>query len=107
MIIRFKNKHIRDICNDENLARVELPDNVVNNLQILLHKLNLYDTFNLIRNRESVRKYRIHLLKGKKQEIFSFSLDRKYRMTLTVSVEKDFSGKDIVTILEVTNHYGD
>ena len=53
-----------------------------------------------------LKKYRAHALQGDKLGIVSLSLDYAYRMEVQVKVEK-VEGQDVITILEVSNHYGD
>lgn len=107
MIIKFKDNYIRRLCNDSNYARTELPDKVVDSLQILLNRLRQYPTFSTMYGPMMQKKFRTHPLKGEKKGIISLSLDKKYRMTLTVSEEKDINGEDIIKLLEISNHYGD
>nr|DAP53579.1 MAG TPA: Killer protein TOXINS, BIOFILMS, CELL METABOLISM.25A [Caudoviricetes sp.] len=46
-------------------------------------------------------------LKGDKAGITSLRVDYQYRMELKIEVTKSENGDDIITILEVSNHYGD
>lgn len=106
MVIEFANKRVEQICNDANYARQRLPLNVCNSLQILMVRLASYETFDCFYKFAVLKKYRAHELKGEKKGIISLSLDYSYRMEVKIKVEK-IGNQDIITILEVSNHYGD
>lgn len=106
MIIRFANDHIKKICNDYRYALKSYPKVVCDKLCILMYQLASVEKINSFQTKQSLRKYRLHQLKGDKQGILSLSVDRKYRMELVLEIEK-IDGEDIIKILEVSNHYGD
>ena len=104
MIITYHDNETKKICEDESYARKFYPPNVVAQLQILMYKFAAYPKFEAFQVDWLVSKYRIHELKGKKKGLISFSLDRKRRVTVKVLVQVQ---EDEITIMEVSNHYGD
>ena len=106
MVIEYANKRVERVCNDANYARRHLPLNVCNSLQILMVRLASYETFDCFYKFAVLKKYRAHELKGEKNGIISLSLDYSYRMEVKIKVEK-IGNQDMITILEVSNHYGD
>lgn len=106
MIIEFANKRVEKICNDAEYARKILPPKACNALQILMIRLASYETFDCFYKFDVLKKYRAHELQGDKKGIISLSIDYSYRMELIIKVEK-VGNQNIITILEVSNHYGD
>lgn len=108
MEIHFKDNKIRRLCNDEAYARQKFQPKIVQGLKILVSKLSLYQKFDVFCSTDFLRqKYRPEELQGDKIGLKSLRIDHSYRMTLTVAVEENENGEDIITILEVSNHYGD
>lgn len=108
MEIHYKDNEIEKICNDEKYALRQFQPKVVSDLFLLLSRLDEYQKFNVFYSYTPLwRKYQPEELKGNKTGITSLRIGRKYRMTLTVEVTKNKNGEDIITILEVSNHYGD
>lgn len=106
MIIEFANKKVEKICNDANYAKRLLPLKVCVSLQNLMFRLAAYDRFDYFYTFAVLKKYRAHELQGDKKGIISLSIDYSYRMELKIKVEK-VGNQDVITILEVSNHYGD
>ncbi|MFQ7034531.1 MAG: hypothetical protein ACLRTQ_01960 [Candidatus Borkfalkia sp.] len=106
MIIEFANKKVEKICNDANYAKKQLPLKVCKSLQILMVRLFAYENFDCFYKFDVLKKYRAHELQGDKKGIISLSIDYSYRMEVKVKVEK-IGNQDVITILEVSNHYGD
>lgn len=106
MIIEFANNKVERICNDANYAKKLLPPKVCNSLQILMIRLASYESFDCFYKFAVLKKYRAHELQGDKKGIISLSIDYSYRMELKIKVEK-IGNQDVITILEVSNHYGD
>ena len=106
MIIEFANKKVEKICNDANYAKRLLPLKVCVSLQNLMFRLASYDRFDYFYTFAVLKKYRAHELQGDKKGIISLSIDYSYRMELKIKVEK-VGSQDGITILEVSNHYGD
>ena len=106
MIIEFANKKVEKICNDTNYAKRLLPLKVCASLQNLMFRLASYDRFDYFYTFAVLKKYRAHELQGDKKGIISLSIDYSYRMELKIKVEK-VGNQDVITILEVSNHYGD
>lgn len=106
MIIEYANKKVEKICNDANYAKKLMPPTACNSLQILMVRLASYDKFDYFYKFDVLKKYRAHELQGNKKGITSLSIDYAYRMELTVKIEK-IGNQDMVTILEVSKHYGD
>lgn len=105
MIITFHDKETRKICEDENYAKKYFPPNVVEQLKKLMYMFAAYPKFENIYNASHwVQKYRIHNLQGDKKGLVSFSLDIKRRVTDKVLIQIE---EDMITIMEVSNHYGD
>lgn len=104
MIITYQDNETKKICEDESYAKKFYPPNVVRQLQLLMYKFAAYPKFEAFQYNGLVIKYRIHELKGKKKGSISFSLDRRRRVTVKVLVQER---EDEITILEVSNHYGD
>lgn len=106
MIIEFANKKVEKLCNDANYAKKQLPLKVCLSLQNLMVRLASYESFDPFYKLAVLKKYRAHELQGDKKGIISLSIDYSYRMELKIKVEK-VGLQDIITILEVSNHYGD
>ena len=104
MIITYHDNETRRICEDENYARKYFPLNVVEQLKNLMYRFAAYPKFEAFQDERLKTKYRIHELKGKKKGLTSFSLDQKRRVTVKVLVQVQ---EDEITIMEVSNHYGD
>lgn len=102
MLIDYRNKEVRKICEDEQFARKEYPEKIVSYLGILIHKIAAVKTFDEFKNNPVNRKYKIHNLKGQLKDLISLSLDHSYRMTVKVKVEQNK-----IIIWEISNHYGD
>lgn len=108
MEIHYKDKEIEKICNDEKYALKQFQPRIVQELKLLHSRLHMSQYFNVFYTCDPWRnKYQPEKLKGDKAGITSLRLNRKYRMELTIEVTKGLSGEDIITILEVSNHYGD
>lgn len=106
MIIRFADNNIKRICSENAYARKKLPAGVVDTLQKLLYELSAQDRFDSFYKVPIYRKYKAHQLKGHKKGIIAMSLNYSYRMELLLEIER-IDNKDVVKILEVSNHYGD
>lgn len=107
MVIRYANDEVERICNSEQYARQYYPPAVYGRLKNLMVRLAATDKFFIFYQSDILRKkYKCHQLKGKKKGIVSLSIDRSIRMELIVEHEI-VDGKDVITILEVSNHYGD
>lgn len=106
MIIDYANKDIENICNNQQYASRKYPKQICKKLHELMVKLDSYDSIHYFYTLKVLKNYRCHELKGNKKGIISLSLDEKYRMELKVKIEK-IDGKDVIIILEVSNHYGD
>ena len=112
MIISYHDNETRRICEEEDYARKYFPPNVVEQLKQLMYRFASYPKFEAFQVEFLVTKYRIHELKGKKKGkrkrtnngLISFSLDQKRRVTVKVLVQVQ---EDEITIMEVSNHYGD
>lgn len=108
MEIHYKDNEIEKICNDEKYAQRKYQRKIVYSLKVLVQKLNLYHNFNDFYTLNFLRdKYMPEKLKGDKAGITSLRVDYQYRMELKIEVTKSENGDDIITILEVSNHYGD
>lgn len=106
MIIEYANNKVERICNDEQSALKIMQPSTCLRLKVLMTRLHGIDRIDLFRTQSHLRKYRYHELQGAKKGIISLSIDHQYRMELRLKLEiKD--GEDIITILEVSNHYGD
>lgn len=107
MVIRYANEEVKQICNSEQYARQYYPPAACDRLKDLMFRLASYDKFFYFYRMKTLRnRYRYHKLKGDKEGIVSLSIDRSIRMELIVEHEI-VDGKDVITILEVSNHYGD
>ena len=106
MIIEFANKKVERLCNDANYAKRFLPLKVCLSLQNLMIRLASYETFAPFYTFSVLKKYRAHELQGDKKGIISLSIDYSYRMELKIKIER-IENQDVITILEVSNHYGD
>ena len=107
MVIRYANDEVERICNSEQYARQYYPPAVCGRLKNLMVRLAATDKFYVFYQSDMLRKkYKCHQLKGKKKGIVSLSIDRSIRMELIVEHEI-VDGKEVITILEVSNHYGD
>lgn len=106
MIVEFAIHKVEKLCCDANYAQRQLPPKICSALQVLMVRLLSYPSFDCFYRYAVLKKYRAHALQGDKQGIVSLSLDYAYRMEVQVKVEK-VEGQDVITILEVSNHYGD
>lgn len=106
MIIEYADKKVEKLCNDANYAKRHLPLKVCISLQNLMFRLASYEAFDPFYKFAVLKKYRAHELQGDKKGIISLSLDYFYRMELKIKVEK-VGNQDVITILEVSKHYGD
>ena len=104
MIITYHDNETRRICEYENYARKYFPPNVVTQLKQLMYRFAAYPKYEAFQVEHLIVKYRIHDLKGNKKGLTSFSLDQKRRVTVKVLVQVN---EDQITIMEVSNHYGD
>lgn len=107
MVIRYANDEVERICNSEQYAQRYYSPAVCGQLKNLMVRLASTNKFYVFYQSDMLRKkYKCHQLKGKKKGIVSLSIDRSIRMELIVEHEI-VDGKDVITILEVSNHYGD
>ena len=105
MIIEYANNKVEKICNDTNYAKKLLPLKVCISLQNLMVRLASYESFTPFYTLSVLKKYRAHELQGDKKGIISLSIDYSYRMELKLKIE-NIGNQDVITILEVSNHYG-
>lgn len=107
MVILYSNNETEKICNDEHYASKYFMPSVVSKLKTLLYRLQLYPSFSAMYEPMNKKRFDTHPLKGDKKELISLSLDYKQRVTVKLKKEKSDDGQDILTIMEVSNHYGD
>lgn len=107
MEIHYKDNHLKRVCEEPEYAMQFYQPKIVHSLQLLMSRLDSNKTFDVFYKAQAYRRYKAHPLKGDKKNIVSLRLDYSYRLELIVLAEKNERGEDILTILEVTNHYGD
>lgn len=104
MIITFDNKKVANICNDYRKALKEVGKQAAEELVNLMGYLRHVPHIAMFRQLPTLKRYKMHELKGREKGIVSLSITYAYRVTLTVEIKIE---EDEVNILEVSNHYGD
>ena len=104
MIITFNNKKVSNLCNNYNNALKEIGKQAAEELAKLMEYLKYVPHIIMFQQLPTLKRYKMHELKGREKGIVSLSITYAYRLTLTVEVRIE---EDEINILEVSNHYGD
>ena len=102
MEVGFRNNEVKRSCEDEKYARKKYPDKVVNEIKLLMYKFLAISNFNEFVKNPTNKKYNVHELQGKLKKLTTLYLNRKFRMTVKLKIEKNK-----IIIWEISNHYGD
>ena len=110
MEIRYKNKRIRDICENEKKAIKEYNKIIA---EKLIFSIEFLKNSNSLKDVADYQNFRLHELKYGRKEQFAIDLGKTtgYRLIIepiTVNKENEiisYESINIIEIMEVSNHY--
>ena len=99
MIVKFRNKTLKDCYEDANRASQAWGTRVARRYIQRIEQIQAMPTFHSL---FSIQSLRLHPLKGNRRGQFALTLIGRYRLI----IERDDSS-DTVLVSEVSNHYDD
>ena len=99
MIIKFRNRTLRERYEDANKGTREWGPQVAHRYIQRIEQIEAMPTFHSL---FSIRSLRLHPLKGGRQGQYALTLVGRYRLI----IERD-DAPDAVIVSEISNHYGD
>ena len=108
MEIEYKNKYLRQICEDYRYAKKQFGEKVANATAKLMVALIMFPHIKQFATVPMLQRYRIHDLSGDKKGRKSLRIDYAYRMEIVIEIESAGTDEqDRIMIVEVSKHYGD
>lgn len=106
MRIQYRNTKVQSYCESYKDAMREFKNKVVvEKLLMLMEDLRATDHIVDFANIPKLKKYNIHDLHNDKSGEKSLRVTFSHRMEIVVNVYAEDGNTDLITILEVTNHY--
>ncbi len=103
MIVRFNNSYLQKLFEDSPVTgKPKYNSDVVMKFKKTILKLQLADE---IRDIKVQRGLNFEALKGKLKGYYSVRVDYSYRLILTLDKEGILNVSDVITVVDLTNHY--
>ncbi len=112
MLIGYKDTKIQKLCIDAKKSKKEFGDKVAIKIFQRLSWLSAADNLNIFNCK--YKTLRLHKLKGDYKNFYSIDITERYRLIFypcnddgELVENEDFEKITLITIEEVSNHYGD
>ncbi len=103
MIVRFNNSYLQKLFVDSPVTgKPKYSSDVVMKFKKTILKLQFAEE---IRDIKSQRGLNLEALKGKLKGYYSVRVDYSYRLILTIDKEGTLNISEIITVVDLTNHY--
>lgn len=103
MIVRFNNSYLQKLFEDSPVTgKPKYSSDVITKFKKTILKLQFADE---IRDIKAQRGLNFETLKGKMKEYYSVRVDYHYRLILTIDKKGTLNVSEIITIVDLTNHY--